>query len=161
MDNVLFSSISTNKQIDFFVHCQDLLLKYHPKDPFVIKKLDIKDKVYFIKDIINKYKGYYHEEDNACILYNYIFINDIQNPILALKNNVHATPNPNYNTISIDFIILRGLEDCKNFCHEQYNPQVANVFSVKNNTPKIYSSLYFIQKLFPMPKILDPLRTKR
>jgi hypothetical protein len=158
MNNVLFSSIKINKKIDFFVHCQDLLLEYHPNDSFVIKKLDVKDKIYFIKETINKYKGYYYEEDKVCILYNHIFLNDNKNPFSALKENIYKNPSLNYNTVSIDFMVLRELKDCKKFCHEQYSPQVANILFVKNNNPKIYSTLEFIQRLFPMPKILDPLK---
>ena len=94
----LFNSLSIDKQIEFFVNCQKLLIKYHPNSSFVIRANNLQKSIDSFINQVNHYKGYFYMDENICVLFNYIFIDEnkglTDNEILRkmrIKNQLRIT----------------------------------------------------------------------
>lgn len=137
-----FQNLTKEQKADFFVKCQELLVQFHPDSPFIFRQDNVEPRKAFVQNFLKNYKGYVYRDDNVCILYNYIKVapTDV---IQTIKDNLYQEPHPDYNGISIDFVVFRDLKDCLEFCQMRKEPRVEYVVFVKNNEPKVY----FAEKL--------------
>jgi hypothetical protein len=135
---VLFQSLSKEQQIDFFIKCQEILVNSHPTSEFIITKENWPERKHYALDFINKYKGYVYYNNQICLLFNKIRINDPQNPVKALKDHIFKEPQSDYNAYSIDFACFLNIKNCLGFIKTQDNPQILYVLYVKNNSVKLY-----------------------
>ena len=148
----LFSEVSNEEKIDFFVNCQKLLIAHHPNSDFIFRKNSGSDKISMAIDFCHKYKGYMYQNENICILFNKIVVTDPkENPAIILKNHMYKEPDPNYNGWSIDFVVFRDVKDCLQFCKTFYHPRISHIIFVKNNQPKIYPTTKFLSRLLNIP----------
>jgi hypothetical protein len=146
-----FTNLNRQDKIDFFVKCQNLLLRFHPSSPFIINKGNIKERLTYAHDIFHKYKGMVYTDENVCALFNYIKINNINDPLEALKEHQFKSPAGDYNAVSIDFVVFRHLQDCLGFCKANYNSNIEYVVFVKDGKPKIHKTLDIMSKASKIP----------
>lgn len=151
MENQSFAKLTKAEKIEFFVKCQELLLKYHPNSEYTFNDSNLKVKLEHIKDLAIKYKGFCHTSENVCLFYNKIKVTDINNPIAALKDNMYQEPKEDYNAMSIDFVAFRKLEDCLDFCKSNYDPKIRYIMFIRNGKPKIYETAKFLSSLLGIP----------
>ena len=148
-----FKDMTAEEKIDFFVYCQKLLVEFHPDSPFVCRQNNVQSRIQHIKDFIHNYKGLCYQDDNVCVLYNKIVITDPSDPVLALRTNMYHEPNPNYNAVTIDFVVFREIKDCMTFIKTNYDPRIQHVLFVKNNKVKIYPIVNFLTQMFNIPVV--------
>jgi len=146
-----FSKLHKQDKIDFFIKCQKLLIDYHPNSPFIFNENNINERMTYAGDIFNKYKGMAYTDENVCALFNYIRLDDPNDPIKALKEHIFKEGAPNYNAISIDFVVFKELKDCLNFCKTNYNGNIEYVIFVKDGKPKVHKTIEFISRILKMP----------
>lgn len=146
-----FSKLSKLDKIDFFVKCQDLLIKYHPDSPFIINKGNLKERLTYAHDIFNKYKGMCYTDEYVCALFNYIRIDDPTEPLESLKKHQFCDPTINYNAVSIDFVVFKDLRDCLGFCKTNYNSNIEYVVFVKDGKPKIHKTVDLMNRALKVP----------
>jgi hypothetical protein len=151
MENRLFTSLSKDEKIEFFLNCQDLLATHHPQSSFLLRKLNVHQRIPYMKDFHEKYKGYCYQDANITVLYNFIVIADPNDPIGALKAHIWHAPHPEYNAVSIDFVAFRDMKDCLNFCKAHYDPRIKYALFVKNNKPKLYPMDKLVGRVFHLP----------
>jgi hypothetical protein len=137
---VLFQSLSHKEKVEFFVHCQELLVKFHPKSHFVFTKENLAERTHWVESFLSKYKGYTYSDENICVLFNKVRVDDARNPNKVLKDHVYREPASDFNAVSIDFVVFRKLGDCLAFCKDQYSPQIEWIVFVKNNEIKLYKT---------------------
>jgi hypothetical protein len=142
-----FQSLNKIEKIDFFIKCQDLLIKHHPKSEFLFTKDNFQERMSFVKNFYDKYQGFVYTDDKICVLFNQIRVEDEKNPIQAIKNFAYKAPAPNYNAYSIDFVVFRELVDCIDFCKIHYNPQIQYVLFVRSSEVKLYRTDKLLNKL--------------
>ena len=134
----LFLSLTPEQKVDFFVKCQELLIKYHPDSEFLAREgnfNEILDRVY---ENIGKYKGYYYMNDNMCVLWNHVYISDKEDVNKSLKDNAYKPPHPDYNGVSFDFVALREKNDMFQFIRENKEDRIKYILSVKRGVPRFY-----------------------
>lgn len=136
----LFQSLSHKDKVDFFVGCQELLARHHPKSPFLFTKENMEERRFWVESFLNKYKGYAYADGNICVLFNKVRVDDARNPNKVLKDHFYAAPRADFNAVSIDFVVFRKLGDCFDFCKSQYSPQIEWIVFVKNNELKLYKT---------------------
>lgn len=146
-----FQKLNKQDKIDFFLKCQDLLIKNHPDSPFVFNRANFKGRLQYAGDIFHKYNGMCYTDENVAILFNYLLISDPKDPISALKQHQFKSPDPQYNAISIDFVVFKELKDCLKFCRLNYNFNVEYVVWVKDGKPKIHRTLDFMTRILNIP----------
>lgn len=151
MVNKLFQDMSKDEKDDFFLKCQGLLLAYHPDSEFIITKENVQKRIKHIQDLSTQYKGFCCKTDTICALFNKIKIKDINNPIEALRDNMYQPPKEDFNAISIDFVVFRHLNDCLQFCKENYHSKIKYVMYIKDNKPRIYKTENLISKVLGVP----------
>lgn len=148
-----FNIMATAEQVDFFIHCQQLLVKFHPDSPFVCRRDNLNGRIHQMKNFVTNYKGLCYCDDNVCALYNRIVLTDPSDPVHTIRINMYREPDPNYNAIIIDFVVFRALKDCLNFVQSNYDPRIQHVLYVKNNKVKIYPVVQFISQIFNVPVV--------
>jgi hypothetical protein len=151
MNDTLFTTLSKEQKIDFFIQCQKLLIAHHPKSEFIFTEKNLKSRLEHVKDLSIKYKGFCHFNENICLLYNKIKINNINEPIQALKENMYQPPKDDFNAMAIDFVVFRKLEDCLRFCRDNYDDRIKYIMFIKNNKPKIYETKKFVSNILNIP----------
>jgi len=137
---VLFQSLSQEVKVDFFVKCQELMLKYHPVSNFIIRENTLGAALDAFQQNVENYKGYIHFDDNICILWNKIFVSDFTNVNLVVTENAYKEPNLNFNSVSIDFSVFRQMQDCLKFIKENYTPEIKYILFIREGTPKLYEA---------------------
>lgn len=148
-----FKTLSTQEKINFFIHCQEILITYHPKSPFIFNRNNYKERLSYVSDMFNKYNGHAYQDEHICVLFNYIHIKDPDNPIESLIEHSYQEPKINYNAISIDWACFRSYKDCLNFIKLTYNSNIEYILWVKDNKPKIHKTIDYISKLLKIPII--------
>ena len=132
-----FQSLTTIQKIDFFVKCQELMLKYHPNSPFVVREDSLKQSLDAFANNINRYKGFVHSDENICLLWNYVHISDEHDENRALVENGYKAPHPEYNAVSMDFVVCRKVRDYYEFIKQYDEPRIQYILSVKYQKAKI------------------------
>jgi hypothetical protein len=135
-----FQELTKEQQVDFFIKCQELLVKYHPNSQFLFTKENLEERRHWVEGFLKKYKGYVYADDNICVLFNKVRVDDARNPQKTLKDYFYSEPAENFNAVSIDFVVFRKLGDCMEFCKSQYSPQIEWIVFVKNNELKLYKT---------------------
>jgi len=148
-----FNNLSTEDKIDFFLKCQELLINNYPNSRFLITEENIKDRLSFIQDFFNNYKGFVYNDEHVCIMYNYIKITDKNNPVEVLNTHKFQPPVIDYNAISIDFGTMDSIKNLKKFCETFYNSQIKYVMFVRQGRPAIYDTLDLITKFTGIKKV--------
>lgn len=146
-----FQDMSVRDKIDFFVKCQDLMVKHHPNSDFVIRQNNIESRIKHAKNLIEKYQGLCYMDDSVCILFNKINVDSPDHPIPALRANMMKPPVEHYNAVSIDFVVFKNIKDCASFCQQNYDPRIEYVLYIKGGKPKIYKTRDFISHIFQIP----------
>jgi flagellar biosynthesis regulator FlaF len=143
----LFQSLTQDQKIDFFIQCQILLIKHHPTSSFVIREKGLDKALEAFRDNIHRYKGFYHRDENVCILWNHIFISDPKSPRKALTENAYKEPHLDYNAISIDWAVFRKMEDIFKFVKENYEERIEYVLFIREGNPKIYEAANILKAI--------------
>lgn len=140
-----FFTLSKEEKIAFFIKCQILLITHHSNSPFIFTKENIKERISYASEILNKYKGFCYSDDNVAILFNYIRLEDPKDPVKALKEYAMKEGVANYNCVVIDWATFSDIRKCLSFCKEVYNGNIAYAIYVKNGKPKVFKTLDLIQ----------------
>ena len=151
MDIRTFPSLNKEEKIDFLLHCQKLLIDFHPDSSFIFRKDNVQERLAHANFLASQYQGFCYQNDYLNILFNKIVVTDINEPVSALKNYMLRPPDPNYNAVSIDFVVFRALGDCAEWVKSQYDPRIQYILYVKNGTPQIYKTEKLLAKMFRMP----------
>ena len=133
-----FATLSQEQKVDFFVKCQELMMKYHPTSPLIVREDALEKVLDVFYNNIQKYQGYYYMDDNICVLWNHILINEPNDAKRALVENAYKQPNPQFNAVSIDFAVFRKMSDCLDFIKSNNNNLIKYVLFVRGGNPKIY-----------------------
>lgn len=133
----LFKNLSNEQKVDFFVNCQKLLINHHSNSEFVIRESKLNEAVDIFLNQINKYKGYYYSDDNVCILWNHVYVSDPTDTQGELIKNAYQEPNPNYNAVSMDFVVCRKSSDILDFIKNYDEDRIKYLLSVKYGRAKI------------------------
>ena len=136
----LFQSLNQDEKIEFFVKCQELMLKHHQKSPFIVREKSLGKVLDSFVNNIQKYQGYSYADDNICVLWNKIYVSDPSNVNLVVRECAYQPPNPVFNGVSIDFAVFRRMEDCLAFVKSNYQPQIRYVLFIREGKPKIYET---------------------
>jgi hypothetical protein len=150
---MLFQTLSNDQKIEFFLKCQQLLVDNHPDSDFIFREDNIKDRLYFVKDFTQKYKGFVYSNDNICVLYNKIKLKDHRNPAETVKAHMYKGPVEDFNCIIVDFAVFDQLINIKPFIELQYSPQVEYLIWVKHNEVKLYNTKNLIENLERLAKL--------
>lgn len=148
-----FHQLHRQDKIDFFIKCQKMLITHHFDSPFIFNKDNIKERLTYAADIFHKYKGMCYSDDNVCVLFNYIKLEDPEDPISALKQHAFQPSTIDYNAVSIDFVVFRELKDCLSFCSTNYNANIQYVIFVKDGKPKVHKTTEFVSRILGVPRI--------
>lgn len=143
----LFTELRKAEKVDFFKGCQELLIKYHPNSEFIIRENNLNQRLQYAIDFCNRYKGYTYASDSVKVLFNKIKLTDPNNPIQAIKEHAYKEPRSDYNAVSIDFVVFRAINDCLEFCKENYDPRIEFIVFVKNGKPKLYRADNLLSKI--------------
>lgn len=143
----LFNNLSNEQKVDFFIDCQKLLIKYHSNSEFVIRENNLNIAIDTFINQINKYKGYYYNDENVYLLWNHILISDPDSPEEELVKNGYKVPNPEYNAVSIDFIACRKFSDVYNFIKNYNEDKIKYLLMVRNNKSKIFNKETLIKNI--------------
>jgi trehalose-6-phosphatase len=133
----LFYPLSKKEKVDFFVKCQELLIKHHSNSNFIVKESNLEEAADIFMDKIDKYKGYYYFDENVCILWNYVYVSNPNDANGSLIDNAYKEPNANYNAVSMDFVVCRKVSDILKFAKENDSAQVEYLLSIKNGRSKL------------------------
>lgn len=147
----LFSETKVEDKIEFFLHCQSLLIQHHPQSPFIFHTGNVKERMKHIQAFVNNYKGFYYRDDNVAALYNKIIVTDPATPEHDLRASMYKPPAENYNAISIDFVVFRDIKDCVKFVQSNYDAKVQYVLFVRHNKVKLYKTIDFLQQILSLP----------
>ncbi len=151
----LFQSLSKEEKIDFFVRCQDLLIKHHNQSEFLFTQENYSERKDFALNFIERYNGYIFSNENICLLYNKIKIKDEKTPVKAIRENMYQAPDPNYNAIIVDFATFDILEHVIEFFKTQMEERLKFILYVKKNHPKIYRAAQLLKAIEPPFKIIS------
>lgn len=136
-----FQKLTQEEKVEFFIRCQELLIKHHPHSEFLFTEENYENRKQYALDFIKKYKGFVYWDDDVCILFNKVRVNDVKNPIKVIRDHLYQEPRElDYNAISVDFVVFRQLQDCIGFCRAQYNPQILYVLFVRHNEVKLHET---------------------
>ena len=143
----LFQNLISEEKVNFFVKCQEILIKYHPESPFVFTTNKLDDKKAFFKQFYERYQGYTYRNDNICILFNKIRVKDPRDPVKAIKDALWKEPAEDYNAYAIDFVVFSEMAQCLEFCKAQYEERIKFILFGRNNDIKIYETKKLLSKL--------------
>lgn len=113
------------------------MVKYHPTSPFIIRQNGMKTALDAFLNNINNYKGFCHSDENICLLWNYVVVADENDENRALIENGYKPPNPDYNAVSMDFVVCRKMKDYLDFIQQYNEDRVKYILSVKYGKAKI------------------------
>ena len=133
-----FNNLQKEQKVDFFVKCQELLIRHHPDSSFMVRESNLDTILETFFDQINKYKGYYYYNDDVCILWNHIYVSDPQDLKKVFKDNAYQPPHPEYNGVSIDFVVFRKMADCISFIKDNDEPRIKHVLFIREGKPRIH-----------------------
>ena len=136
--STLFQSQKQEEKIDFFVRCQTLMLKHHPKSSFIITQRTLPKAIESFQESIHRYQGYSHADENICVLWNKILVSDETNVNRVVTENAYQPPNPKFNGVSIDFAVFRKIEDCFMFIQANKQEEMKYVLFIREGRPKLY-----------------------
>ena len=143
-----FQALLMSDKIEFFAKCQELLVKHHPTSEFVLTRENFEERKDYALDFIKRYKGFAYADDNVCVLFNKVRVEDPKNPVKVIKDHLYQEPREiDYNAVSVDFVVFRQLEDCIGFCRAQYRPQMEYVVFVRHNEVKLYPTKRLLEGL--------------
>ena len=145
--------MTTVERVDFFVHCQKLLMEYNPTSPFVCRANNVAQRVKQMRGFVDNYKGMCYHDDYVCTLYNRIVVSDPRQPESAVKHYMYRPPDDNYNAVVIDFATFRDIKDCATFVRTNYDQRIQHVLFVRHNKVKLYAVVDFISKIFNVPVV--------
>lgn len=145
----LFNSLTIEQKVDFFVKCQKLLIKHHTNSSFVIRANNLEKSVNTFASHVKDYQGYYYCNDNICVLFNYIRVDDSDqlNKTQTLRENAYKAPAENHNGVSIDFVVFRDMADSLEFILSQDSPKIKYVLFVKDGKIKLHRKEDLLKKL--------------
>jgi len=149
--NKRFLDLTKEEKIEFFLHGQNLLLQYHTHSPFLFRRNNVQERLNYVREVLEKYKGYCYMDDFIIVLFNHVVVEDPKNVIETLKKYQFNPPDPNFNALSVDFVIFRSMTDCMNWCKSKYDPKIKYVVYVKNGKPQIFKTEKLISRLFHVP----------
>jgi hypothetical protein len=152
----LFQDLTKAEKIEFFIHGQTLLVNNHQDSDFVIREDNVKERVSHASSLATQYKGLCYQNENIILLYNKIILSGDLDPVAALKAYQWKEPDPNYNAISIDFVVFRELRDCFEWVKSNYDPRIQHVVYVKNGKPQLFKTEALISKIFKLPISSQP-----
>lgn len=135
-----FESLTQESKVGFFVKCQELMVKYHPNSPFVIREDTLEKALNLFHDNITRYKGFCYTDENICVLWNYILVSDPVDVNRVVVENAYKEPNPDFNGVSIDFAVFRQMSDCLAFIKKHNNERIKHILFIRDGVPKIYSA---------------------
>lgn len=133
----LFKNLLSEEKVDFFINCQKLLINHHSDSEFVVRENKLNEAVDIFINQINKYKGYYYNDENVCLLWNHIYVSDPNDCEGELIKNAYQEPNTNYNAVSMDFVVCRKSSDIFDFIKNYDEDRIKYLLSVKYNRAKI------------------------
>jgi hypothetical protein len=145
--------MTVQEKVEFFVHCQKVLVAHHPDSPFVCRHNNVKERLQQIKAWVERYKGICYADDNTGILYNKLVVSDPNEPIAAVKHSMYQPPDPNFNAVIIDFAAFRDIKDCFPFVRENYQNKIQHVLFARHGKIKIYPVLDIVKQIFNMPTV--------
>lgn len=145
--------MSAREKVDFFVHCQKLLIDHHPNSEFICRRSNMQDRLKQIKAWVEKYRGMCYYDDNVGILYNKLVIGDVSDPVSAVKYHMYQPPAENYNAVIIDFAAFNDIKNCFPFVRENYDNRIQHVLFARHGKIKIYPVLGIVQRIFNMPTV--------
>ncbi len=146
---VLFSSLTKEEKIDFFVKCQELLIKYHPNSPFIIRENGLSNTLDAFENNIKKYQGFSYADEHICVLWNKIFVTDPTNLNRVITENAYMPPKEKFNGVSIDFAVFNSMIHCQNFIKDNDDESIKYILFIREGKPKIYKKEEIINR---MPK---------
>ncbi len=133
-----FQELTQEKKVDFFVKCQELMIKHHPDSPFVVREKDLEKVLTACEKNILKYQGYSYSDDNVCVLWNHIVVTDPKDVKRAVQENAYRPPNPDFNAVSIDFAVFKHIKDCVEFIRGNDNDRIEHILFIRDGVPKLY-----------------------
>lgn len=145
--------MSVQEKVEFFVHCQKLLVEFHPDSSFICRESNTQDRLNQIKTWAEKYKGICYWNDQVCVLYNRIVVSDPAQPERAIQHAMYQAPDDNYNAVVIDFAAFRDIKDCVGFVRENYDPKIGHVLFARHGKIKIYPVVNIVSQIFNMPVV--------
>jgi len=135
-----FESLTPELKVEFFAKCQELMVKYHPTSPFVIRENTLEKALDLFYNNIKQYKGYCYSDENICVLWNHIFVADPTDMKRTVVENAYKSPNPDFNGVSIDFAVFRQMSDCLTFIKKHNNERIKHILFIRDGVPKLYSA---------------------
>jgi hypothetical protein len=148
-----FTEMGIAEKVDFLVHCQKLLVEFHPTSAFVCREDNLRDRMRQMKAWASRYQGMCYFNDTVGVLYNRIVVADPTEPERAIQHHEYRAPSPDYNAILIDFAAFRDIKDCMSFVRDNYDPRIGHVLFVRHNKVKIYPVVDIISQIFKMPVV--------
>ena len=146
-----FNNLQPQDKIDFFLHCQSLLTTYHSDSPFLFTKQNLKERLTYASEIMNKYKGFVYTSPFAAILFNKIKITNPDDPVGAIKEYSFKAAAIDYDTIVIDFATSRNVKDYLGFCTQVYDSHIEWLVWIKAGKPIIHPCLPYASKILNIP----------
>lgn len=151
-----FNNATKEEKLEFFLKCQSLLVEHHPDSPFVFREDNVDDRMKDSRAFLFNYKGLIYMDDNICVLFNKIKRDEGMSAVEVLNKYKFQPPDPDFNAVSIDFVVFRNLKDCAEWTKNQYDPRIKYVIYVKNGTPQFYQTEKLISRIFQMPLAHSP-----
>lgn len=146
-----FTELTDKERVEFFVHCQRLLVAHHPDSPFVVRKNNLRARIEHMKTLLANYKGCVYQDEYVCVLYNYLVVSNPKEPELAVRSRMYQPPDDNYNSVIVDFVVFRELKDCMNFVQVKQNPRIQYVLFARHNSIKVYPTVSLLANVFKVP----------
>ncbi len=135
------------EKADFFAKCQEILINHHPDSQYIVRPEDLQTKRPAFLNLVKNYKGYAFYNNDICILYNKILVDDPKNIIWVLKKTILAPPAENYNAAIIDFVAFRQLRNAVAIYRLAMEEKYKYFLYVKNNEVKLYETDKLIGQL--------------
>lgn len=148
-----FVELSPQEKVEFFVTCQRLLVAHHPNSQFVVRKDNVQTNLHYIKTFLANYKGCVYQDDNVCVLYNYLYLTNVGEPELDVRARMYQEPAEHYNAMMVDFVVFRELKDCLAFARLKHDPKLSYALFARHNAIKVYKILDLMRGIFKVPVI--------
>jgi len=146
-----FVELTPVEKVEFFVHCQRLLTAHHPRSSFVVRKSNFKERLEHMRTLLANYKGKVYQDEQVCVLYNYLVLPDAREPETAVRYQMFKAPADPYNAIIIDFVVFREMRDCLTFVKDIVEPKLQHVLFARHNRIKVYSVVDLLHSIFKVP----------
>jgi hypothetical protein len=146
-----FTEMTKLEQIEFFVQCQKILIAAHPNSPFVCRANNLKERMAHIKNFLNNYKGFVYQDEHVCALYNRVIVSDPREPERVVQRYMYQLPDPNYNAISIDFVVFDNIKNCLEFVRANNDTRLQYALFVRHNKVKCYPLVNLLSQILNAP----------